>query len=156
VDFIPVETAEDMFRIVQGQIARMDIAVFAAAVADFTPEAVSRQKIKKVTDRLTIELVRTKDILGSARSEFGFKGFLVGFAAETESLLENARHKLESKGCDLVVANDVSEAGLGFDSDLNEVVLVTPDGFEPLDAADKVLIADQIAEVVLRLCLTRP
>jgi len=151
VDFIPIETAEEMFKTVASQIGRMDIAVFAAAVADFTPLDVSVQKIKKVSDRMTIELVRTKDILGSARSEFGFSGVLVGFAAETENLEENARGKLHAKHCDLIVANDVSKPGLGFDSDRNEVMLVHPDRTDLLPAAEKVILADRIAEEILRL-----
>lgn len=150
VDFVLVETADDMFKAVQGRINRMDIAVFAAAVADFTPVVVSSQKIKKHDERVVLELVRTKDILGSARSVFGFDGLLVGFAAETENLLFNARRKLESKKCDLIVANDVAKAGLGFDSDRNEVVLVTVEGEQLLPASSKVDLADQIAEFVLR------
>lgn len=150
VDFVLVETADDMFKAVQGRINRMDIAVFAAAVADFTPVVVSSQKIKKHDERVVLELVRTKDILGSARSVFGFEGLLVGFAAETENLLFNARRKLESKKCDLIVANDVAKAGLGFDSDRNEVVLVTVEGEQLLPASSKVDLADQIAEFVLR------
>ena len=75
----------------------MDAAIFAAAVADYTPAAPATQKIKKSGDILTLELVKTKDILGSARNEMLFTGFLVGFAAETENVEANARLKLEKK-----------------------------------------------------------
>lgn len=155
VDLLPVETAEDMYQAVASRIGRMDIAVFAAAVADFTPVEVSPQKIKKSAERMTLELVRTKDILGSARSVLGFEGYLVGFAAETENLEENARGKLRAKGCDLVVANDVSKEGLGFESEHNEVLLVFPDRVEPLPAAEKVLLADRIAGIVLEAVAER-
>ncbi len=153
VDFIQVETAADMFSAVSHWISRADIAIFAAAVADYTPSVVVSQKIKKADEMLTLELVRTKDILGSARTEFSFKGVLVGFAAETENVEENARKKLAKKGCDLVVANDVSKPGLGFDSDRNEVTMVFPDRIQMLPANDKIQLADQLAAEILRLCI---
>jgi phosphopantothenoylcysteine decarboxylase/phosphopantothenate--cysteine ligase len=154
VDFIQVETAAEMFSAVAHWIRRADIAIFAAAVADYTPSLVAPQKIKKTDETFTLELVRTKDILGSARLEFSYKGVLVGFAAETENVIENARKKLLKKGCDLVVANDVSKPGLGFDSDRNEVILVFPDRFEALPAGDKVQLADRVAEEILRISMT--
>ena len=95
------------------------------------------QKIKKTGETFTLELVKTKDILGSARSPIGFDGFLVGFAAETENLEMNARIKLEKKGCDLVVANDVSRSDIGFDSHDNEALLVFPERTEPFAKAPK-------------------
>src|SRR6478609_3179082 len=137
VDFIPVETAAEMHDVVSKHIGRMDIAVFAAAVADYTPATVEARKIKKSGDAFTLELVRTADILGSARLQFGFTGTLVGFAAETENLEANAREKLLSKQCDLVIANDVSQPGIGFDSDHNQVLFVYPDHTEALPFASK-------------------
>ena len=137
VDFIPVESAEEMYQAVANYLPKMDAAFFAAAVADYTPAEPSVQKIKKTGDALTLDLVRTKDILGSARSPMGFTGFLVGFAAETENLEANARLKLEKKDCDLIVANDVSRADIGFDSHENEALLVFPDRTEPFPKAPK-------------------
>jgi len=137
VDFLPVESAEEMYQAVATYLPRMDAAVFAAAVADYTPAAPATQKIKKDGETFTLQLVKTKDILGSARSEFGFTGFLVGFAAETENLEANARIKLEKKGCDLVVANDVSRTDIGFDSHENEALLVFADRTETFDKAPK-------------------
>jgi len=151
VDFIQVETAAEMFLAVAHWISRADIAIFAAAVADYTPSLVAPQKIKKAEEVLTLELVRTRDILGSARLEFSYKGVLVGFAAETEDVVENARMKLRKKGCDLVVANDVSKASFGFDSDRNEVVLVFPDRVQALPPGDKIQLADQVAMEILRI-----
>lgn len=151
VDFIPVETAAEMHDAVARYIGKMDIAVFAAAVADYTPATVQPQKIKKSGDTLTLELVRTPDILGSAREKFGFTGTLVGFAAETENLEANAREKLSRKHCDLVIANDVSQPGIGFDSDHNQVLLVYPDHTESLPTATKHELSLQLVDAIVAL-----
>jgi phosphopantothenoylcysteine synthetase/decarboxylase len=137
IDFIPVESAAEMYEVVARYLPKMDAAFFAAAVADYTVAEPAGEKIKKTDGTLILELVRTKDILGSARSPIGFDGFLVGFAAETASLEENARLKLEKKGCDLIVANDVSRSDIGFDSPDNEALLVFPDRTEPFPKAPK-------------------
>jgi phosphopantothenoylcysteine synthetase/decarboxylase len=151
VDFLPVGTAAEMHAAVARHLGRMAIAVFAAAVADYTPAVVAPEKIKKSAAGFTLELVRTPDILGSARSPLGFTGTLVGFAAETEHLETNARDKLTRKGCDLVIANDVSKPGLGFDSDHNEVILVYPDHTANLPPATKHDLAHQLVATILEL-----
>ena len=152
VDFLPVETAAEMHEAVGNHIGRMDIAVFAAAVADYTPAAPAPRKLKKESaDTLTLELVKTPDILGSARQSFGFAGTLVGFAAETENLEVNARAKLTRKDCDLVIANDVSKPGSGFDSNHNEVLLVYPDRHEPLPQASKHELAHKLVQAILEV-----
>jgi phosphopantothenoylcysteine synthetase/decarboxylase len=148
VDFIPVETAAEMFATVADYLPRMDAAVFAAAVADYTPASTAAQKIKKCGESLTLELVRTKDILGSARGEIGFKGILVGFAAETENVEANARLKLAAKACDLIVANDVSRPDIGFDSHENEALLVFPDRTEIFPKAPKHDLAIRIVSML--------
>ncbi len=127
-ELIRVETAREMFEAVRGRLGDCQVAVFCAAVADYRPVAAAAQKLKKSGGRLLLELEPTEDILGSARTVFGFQGYLVGFAAETERLVEHARAKLERKGCDLLVANDVAQPGIGFDSDENEVMLCLPGG----------------------------
>ena len=127
VQFVRVETAREMYDAVQISLNGCDAAIFSAAVADYRP-AHFVQKMKKTSDKLVLELERTEDILGSARSKFGFRGILVGFAAETENVIAHARDKLERKGCDMIVANDVSQAGIGFDSAENEVTLCLPGG----------------------------
>jgi len=137
VDFIPVESAAEMYEVVARYLPKMGAAFFAAAVADFTPAEISPQKLKKSGEKMILELVRTQDILGSARASIGFEGFLVGFAAETENLEANARMKLENKGCDLVVANDVSRTDIGFDSEENEALLVYKDRSEVFQKAPK-------------------
>jgi phosphopantothenoylcysteine decarboxylase/phosphopantothenate--cysteine ligase len=155
VDFIPVETAVEMHAAVQRYIGKMDVAVFAAAVADYTPAQISPQKIKKSGDTLTLELVRTADILGSVREKFRFTGILVGFAAETENLEANAREKLIRKHCDLIIANDVSQPGIGFDSDENQVLLVYPDRTEAIPLASKHEISLQLVDAITALTVTR-
>ena len=154
VDFLPVETAAEMHEAVGRHLQRMDVAVFAAAVADYTPAARAPEKIKKTSDTLTIDLVKTPDILGSARAPFGFTGTLVGFAAETENLVTNARDKLTRKGCDLIVANDVSQSGIGFDCNDNKVTLVFPDHVEDLPLASKHDLAHQLVHAILELHLS--
>lgn len=149
VDFIPVESAADMYVAVERWMAKADVAIFAAAVADYRPVEFVEQKIKTVGDELTLKLVRNKDILGSARGKFLFEGTLVGFAAETENVVENARGKLLKKGCDMVVANDVSRKDIGFDSDENEVILVFRDEEETVAKADKHRIAHSVVEVAM-------
>jgi len=151
VDFLPVETAADMHEAVSNYIGKMEIAIFAAAVADYTPAVVAPEKIKKSGDSLTLELLKTKDILASARSVFGYPGTLVGFAAETENLETNARSKLSRKGCDLIIANDVSKPGIGFDSDHNEVLLVYPDHTESLPLTTKHELAHQLVQAILEI-----
>jgi phosphopantothenoylcysteine decarboxylase/phosphopantothenate--cysteine ligase len=155
VDFIPTETAAEMHDVVARYLGKMDIAVFAAAVADYTPASVAAQKIKKTGETLTLELIRTADILGSAREKFGFNGTLVGFAAETENLEAHAREKLVRKHCDLIIANDVSQPGIGFGSDQNTVLLVYPQHSEPLPTASKHDLAHQLVAVIQELTASK-
>ncbi len=148
VDFLPVESAQEMYEAVENHAANYDAAILCAAVADYRPVAVPDHKIKKTGERLVLELERTKDILGSMRDVFGFTGALVGFAAETNDVESYARGKLERKKCDLVVANDVSRKDIGFDTSENEVILVYPDRSETLPKATKQHIAHKIIERV--------
>ncbi len=149
VAVVPVETARQMFEEVQNYLGSQSVAIFAAAVADYRPVAVAVQKIKKAEDSLTLRLERTEDILGSARSVFGYHGYLVGFAAETEKLIEHAQDKLKRKGCDMVIANDVAQAGIGFDSDENEVTLCLPDASPfPLPRRSKTALARELISFI--------
>lgn len=127
---VDVTSAQEMYEAVRAAISTADAAVFSAAVADYRPAQAAEQKIKKSEAALTLTLERTPDILGSVRAVFGWEGFLVGFAAETEDLLAHAREKLKRKGCDLLVANDVSRPGIGFDAVENEATLLFRDGTE--------------------------
>lgn len=146
VDYIQVETAQQMYDAVRDMLAGVDVAILCAAVADYRPVAVSEQKIKKSADRVVLELEKTPDILGSMRSVFGFEGKLIGFAAETQDVEAYARGKLERKQCDMIVANDVSRADIGFDSRENEVLLVYPDHTIALEKDTKERIALRIIE----------
>ena len=148
VDFIPVETAAEMSEAVGYWITKAEVAIFTAAVADFRAKEVSSQKIKKKVDQesLTIELVKNPDILKEARAVHNFNGLLVGFAAETENLIENAQAKLKRKGCDLILANDVSENVFG--SDENTLIAVYEDTIEELGTNTK----EQLGKVIIKLC----
>jgi len=124
---IRVNTADEMYDAVHTNLAGIDIAVLCAAVADFKPAEYIPRKIKKSEGIPTIKLVPTRDILASlgVLSEKYF--LLAGFAAETEELKKNAREKLQKKHCDVVIGNDVSAPGLGFESDENELVIFLHD-----------------------------
>ena len=126
-ELVAVRSAAEMHAAVMARVANQDAVIMAAAVADYTPAAPSRQKVKKGDGALTITLNRTKDILGElGRLPSRAQGVpvLVGFAAETHDVVSYAQGKLEKKAVDLIVANDVSRAGAGFDVDTNAVTMV--------------------------------
>ncbi|MEM0896736.1 MAG: phosphopantothenoylcysteine decarboxylase [Verrucomicrobiota bacterium] len=148
VERVDIVSAEEMYAAVETRIDGVDAAIFCAAVADYRPVDPVDQKIKKSDERMTIELERTRDILGSARDTFHFDGLLVGFAAETENVRENALSKLERKGCDFLVANDVSDPSIGFGSDDNAVTVYSADGREfPLGRRSKADLASQLIDL---------
>ncbi len=151
VHVVMVETAEEMYRAVMDIYPRVDVVVKAAAVADYRPKVTHRQKIKKENGDMVLELERNKDILMELGKQK--KGqVLVGFAAETEDLLNNARAKLLKKNLDLLVANDVTQPGAGFGSDTNIVKLLYPDGrVESLPVMDKLELGDKIWDTVLEI-----
>lgn len=151
VDFFPVTTAQEMGEAVTSRVADQDVIIKAAAVADFMATSVADQKIKKVDDQDTIQLTlkKTPDILASLRKVNG-RPFIVAFAAETEDVEKNAREKLRRKGADLIVANDVSDSNIGFDSNENEVLVIGTDGeTRRLARAPKSIIANQIWDLIL-------
>ena len=148
VKLVKVTTAQEMFDAVQQVLPGVQVAIFAAAVADYRPVHASAQKIKKQEQTITITLERTPDILGSVRSS-GFQGLLVGFAAETENLEANAKGKLTRKGCDFIVANDVSGGETGFDTNENEITVFFANGdARSLPRARK---AD-LAQIIVGIC----
>ncbi len=156
VDTISVESAAQMADAVKMALSWADAAIFAAAVADYRPVAVATEKIKKSADRLVLELEKTTDILGSARQPWGYAGVLVGFAAETTDVLAHATEKLRRKGCDMLVANDVSQPGIGFDSADNEAVLLFPDRPpQPLPRGAKIAVAREILAAVETIAAAR-
>lgn len=122
-----VETAADMLQAVQEELAACAVLVMTAAVADWRPRQVSTQKLKKSGGAPVLALEPTPDILATVRPLKGGRLF-VGFAAETQQVLEEARRKLSAKGLDLVVANDVSRPDAGFEVETNQVTLLSADG----------------------------
>jgi phosphopantothenoylcysteine decarboxylase/phosphopantothenate--cysteine ligase len=127
VDLAPVETAQEMFEAVVGRYDQMDVVIKAAAVADFRPRQKSIQKLKKQTTQPNLELERTPDIL-SYLGEHKSRQILVGFALESEDLLENAAIKLKQKNLDMIVANDLTDPEAGFEVDTNLVTLLYSSG----------------------------
>jgi phosphopantothenoylcysteine decarboxylase/phosphopantothenate--cysteine ligase len=150
-EFVPVRTAEEMRKAVFERLPQATVVLMAAAVADYRPAKPSAQKIKRGTAPLTLELESTPDILAEIASQKGSR-ILVGFAAETSDVLENARAKLLRKGADLVVANDVTQEGAGFDVDTNIVTLLRRDGAQ-LDLArmSKLDLAARLLDEVVSL-----
>ena len=133
VSLVQVATAAEMMDAVLKETDDSDLLIMAAAVADYRPAQPAGQKIKKDQDKLlTLDLVRTEDILRRVTDRKNKKGkgpkFVVGFAAETENMIENARKKLAEKGLDLIAVNDVSRQDAGIGADHNQVLLIWPDG----------------------------
>jgi len=147
---IAVESCADMERAVLDSIGHADALVMAAAVADYRPEVPAPQKIKKRDDRLTLNLVRTSDILSAVagrRNAGGRLRAVIGFAAETREVLDNAREKLARKKLDLIVANDVSAVDSGFEVDTNRVTLLDASGgVQALPLMSKTAAAEQIID----------
>jgi phosphopantothenoylcysteine decarboxylase / phosphopantothenate---cysteine ligase len=151
VERIDVQSAEEMHRAVLEKVADCSIAIFAAAVADYRPAESNGQKIKRNKESMTISLEPTPDILASVARNKGER-FIVGFAAETEHVEENARKKLAAKNADLIVANDVTSEGAGFDHDTNIVTLFARDGRDlALPRMSKSEVAQRILDEVVRL-----
>jgi len=149
---VAVETADEMAKAVFSEAPKSDLVVMAAAVADFTPIIKSEKKIKKSEECLEIRLEPTVDILASLGSSHTGKQILVGFAAETNDLEKNAKKKLETKGIDLIVANDVSAENTGFNYDTNAVTLFDLAGRKTeFPLADKRDIAQAILDAALKL-----
>jgi phosphopantothenoylcysteine decarboxylase/phosphopantothenate--cysteine ligase len=150
-EVIHVRTAAEMRDAVFANLEPATVVIKCAAVADFRPSVESKQKIKKTSARISLELEPTPDILAELGRKRGDR-LLIGFAAETENLEAEARRKLETKNCDMVVANLVGKSDTGFESDANEVVLALRTGkLIPLARASKREIADQILGQVLKL-----
>lgn len=151
VERIFVRTAEEMKKEVEAHYAEATIVLMSAAVSDYRPEEVSPQKLKKSGHSRSIHLKETEDILAGLRLQKE-KRLTVGFAAETEALLENARKKLFRKGLDLIVANDVTQEGAGFDVETNIAQLIDSKGrITPLPKMSKEALARYILEEVVRL-----
>jgi phosphopantothenoylcysteine decarboxylase/phosphopantothenate--cysteine ligase len=151
VERIDVRTAEEMRSAVAERLPASTIAIFAAAVADYRPAEAQPQKIKRFKEPLTLRLEPTPDILAEAAHAKGDR-LIVGFAAETDHVAENARKKLTAKNADLIVANDVTAKDAGFDHDTNIVTLFSRDGRDlALPKLSKAEVAQRILDEILRL-----
>ncbi|MCH7736636.1 MAG: bifunctional phosphopantothenoylcysteine decarboxylase/phosphopantothenate--cysteine ligase CoaBC [Chloroflexi bacterium] len=145
VQVVQVRTAEQMGEAIQKHLKKADVLIMAAAVADYRPAEAAGQKIKKSDDNLNISLAKTTDILKSAEGTF----VRVGFAAESENVVENAKAKVGSKKLDLIVANDITAEGSGFGSDTNQVTLIGRDlAVEELPLLSKYDVSNRILDRV--------
>jgi phosphopantothenoylcysteine decarboxylase / phosphopantothenate---cysteine ligase len=150
--FVSVSTSDEMLEAVLQHLHDCDVLVMCAAVADYKPANVSPRKIKKRDENLSIQLVPTRDILASLPKQD--RQFLaVGFAAETEHIAENARQKLHAKDLDMIVANDVSRADSGMESDENEVTIFFRNGeSRKISRAPKKKIAYELTKIFANMC----
>ncbi|MEQ9464219.1 MAG: bifunctional phosphopantothenoylcysteine decarboxylase/phosphopantothenate--cysteine ligase CoaBC [Haliea sp.] len=144
---VNVQSAEDMLRECLGLVPSCDVFIACAAVADYRPAAVAGEKIKKGAERITLELQRNPDILATV-SASADAPFTVGFAAETSNIIAYAKGKLESKGVDMIVANDVSDSSIGFNSDNNAVTVLWAEGHRELARASKAAIARELVALI--------
>ena len=151
VEVLCAETASDMRNVVMGIQSEYDVIIMAAAIADFRPAEISEQKIKKRKGSTNLKLENTHDFLIDLGKGKRPEQTIVGFAAETEHLEENALEKLERKRLDLIVANNVSHPGVGFSYDTNEVTIMSQDSKWTLPLSDKRIIADGILDALLEV-----
>lgn len=151
VKIVEVSSAKDMFDAVTALSYQQDVIVKAAAVADYTPESYVDSKIKKKDGDLSIPLKRTMDILKYLGENKKEGQFLCGFSMETDNMLENSKAKLSKKNADMIVANNLKDAGSGFKTDTNAVTLITRDGHRSLELKSKAEVAKEIFDEILGL-----
>lgn len=152
-EFVPVQTAREMRDAVMAHLERSSIVIKTAAVSDFTVRNAAEQKLKR-KGPLTLELEPTPDILAEVAAKKG-PHIVIGFAAETGNALENARQKLESKSLDAIVLNDVSQPGIGFDSERNAVTILTHSGTETVPETSKWEIAHRVLDAAVKIKAAR-
>ena len=157
VERISVETALEMNEAVDRCLADADVLIFAAAVADFRPTDPKERKVKRARDgeEMTVEFEANPDIAAGSRNKRWPGAIAVGFALETEDLVQNAIRKLEKKGLDLIVANPATEPDAGFGSETNRVILVDADGTEELPLLHKDEVADVLLDRIERILRER-
>ena len=148
-NFVSIKTAEEMYEAVMHHISGMDVYIGTAAVSDYSPAKASDSKIKKdgSSSPMVLELKENQDILKSV-SELEQRPYLVGFAAETNDLIKNAEKKLSNKNLDLIIANDVSNKDIGFDSDDNEVTLITEKEKHLIERQNKRKVSKKIIDFI--------
>ena len=149
VKVVPVVSAQDMYEVCHHYFDDVDVAIAAAAVADYKPNNVAKNKIKKDAANFTIELEKTKDILASL-GEIKKNQFLIGFALETEDEIENAKLKIQKKNLDLIVLNSLQDEGAGFGKPTNKVTFIDSNFMvEPMELKSKEAVADDILNKVI-------
>lgn len=148
---IEITSAKDMANEIEKVSEKMDVIIMAAAVADFTPKKKEKNKIKKTNKDNSLELARTKDILFALGKKKKRGQKLIGFAMETENLIENANKKLKEKNLDYIIANSINEKGAGFAVDTNSVTIISKNHEEKLGLLSK----DETAERILAYCLKK-
>ena len=151
VNVINVKSAQDMFEAVTSNADKQDIIIKSAAVADYTPENVSDEKVKKKDGDMSIPLKRTRDILKCLGEHKKEGQFLCGFSMETQNMLENSRAKLKKKNLDMIIANNLKVAGAGFGTDTNIVTMITKDEEIELPIMSKAEVAGAILDKILKL-----
>jgi phosphopantothenoylcysteine decarboxylase/phosphopantothenate--cysteine ligase len=152
ISLVKVNTAAEMFDVCQNLFEKTDLAVMAAAVADYSPVEVAAQKIKKKEDELTVTLKKTKDILKSLGEKKKSSQVLVGFALETNDERLNAIEKLKKKNADMIVLNSLNDKGAGFGHDTNKVSLFDKSSKEfNFDTDSKTNIAREIVDTIIEL-----
>lgn len=155
VDVVKVESANDMYNAVMDHLKSCDILIKAAAVADYTVEHISDEKIKKQDNDLSLTLSRTNDILKAAGENKEKNQVICGFSMETSNLIENSEKKLNSKNCDMIIANNLNDNGAGFGVDTNKVSIITKDNIQSLDVLSKKEVAFEILNRALELYKSR-
>jgi phosphopantothenoylcysteine decarboxylase/phosphopantothenate--cysteine ligase len=149
-EVVLVETAAEMRRETMARLTNASVILKTAAVADYTVATSFEQKLKR-KGTIALELEPTADILAEIGRTKGENQILVGFAAETENVLENARKKLKEKRCDIVVVNDVSRAGIGFDSERNSVTIISDDDLLEVPEMSKWEVAHRVLDSVVQI-----
>ena len=150
VNVVNVTSALEMYNAVLENAENADIIIMAAAVADYRPETVAENKIKKSDSDAVIKLERTDDILAEVCRRRKQNQFICGFSMETENLIENSRKKLAKKGCDMIAANSLKEQGAGFGTDTNIITLITADSERELPVMSKESAADIILDEAVK------
>ena len=146
---VNVVSAQEMYEACHQYFDEVDVAIAAAAVADYKPKNVATQKIKKAADNFVIELEKTKDILASL-GNIKKNQFLIGFALETENEIENAKGKIQKKNLDLIVLNSLQDQGAGFGKPTNKVTFIDKNfNIEPMELKSKEAVADDILNKVI-------
>lgn len=150
VKVIPVLSAQDMFEAVKENYEQQDIIIKAAAVADYTPEYVATEKVKKKEGDMSISLKRTQDILAFLGQNRKENQFLCGFSMETEHMLENSKAKLEKKNVDMIVANNLKQAGAGFGTNTNVVTFITRENVKELPIMSKENVGHALLDEIIQ------